>query len=98
MDSGRELGFLGILFRAGKLTIGSRIETSLRRGVLLVKAKDTDSGESRRLLSKAASRSIPVYEAPYGKAELGRALGREEVSLALLTDKKALKGLGKENA
>ena len=96
MDYARELGFLGILFRAGKLTIGSRIEASFRHGVLLIKSKDASSGEAKRLIAKAESRGLPVYEAPYSKEELGHALGRDEVSLALLTDKKALKGLGKE--
>ena len=87
---------LALSDRIENLPAPFRIEASFRHGVLLIKAKDASSGEAKRLIAKAESRGLPVYEAPYSKEELGHALGRDEVSLALLTDKKALKGLGKE--
>ncbi len=80
------LGFLGILYRGGRLLIGSRIEPSLSKGKLLLVASDAVSGESARLKKKAAGRGIEIIELENSKAELGSALARDEVSLALVLD------------
>ncbi len=90
------LGFLGLLYRGNRLVVGSKIEPAIKRGCLLLKASDAESGETMRLLKKAKTQSLPVLELPYGKEEAGHALGLEACSLILILDKKAALRLGKE--
>jgi ribosomal protein L7Ae-like RNA K-turn-binding protein len=85
----KTLGFLGILYRAHKALIGEEALHS-HKGALAYIASDA-SENSKRLAIKA-SRGLTTIDI-YSKVELGKALGKDEVSLVLVTDKKAAEKL-----
>lgn len=83
------LGFIGILFRANKLQIGSYLWHSMSEVKLFVKAKDADSGEAMRYEKKIRSAHLPLLVVDLSKEELGEAVGRDAVTFIGITDKKA---------
>lgn len=88
-------GLLGLLYKGGRLEIGSRVGESLHKGALLILPSGKRSGETARLITKCRTREIPILEVNETPEELGSALGKPAVSLVLITDKKAAKALTK---
>lgn len=83
------LGFLGILYRAKKLEIGSSLWHQMPKVRLFLKASDADSGEAIRYEKKIKNAHLPYLELPFSKEELGGALGKSEVTFVGITDKKS---------
>ena len=81
-------GMLGILNRAGLIAFGPAVEGSLRKGHLLLLAKDASPSALRRY----ASVPIPIYYVNT-KEELGAPLGRDELSAVLVLSAKGAKSL-----
>ncbi len=85
----RDLQFLGLLNRGGKLRIGPDCLNS-KRGHLLLLATDASNNSKKMFLSFASSRHIEVREI-HTKSELGECLGYQELSAILLEDDRAAK-------
>ena len=83
------LGFIGLLFRANKIQIGANLWHHMDQVSLFLKAVDAKSGEALRYEKKIQSRHLPLLEVPLTMAELGSALGRNEVTFIGVLDKKA---------
>ncbi len=83
------LGFIGILFKGHKALIGNEAK-NCSKGKLAFLASDASLNTKKEV--SHLLEGIPVIER-YSKAELGEALGYPEVSLILVTDKKAATSL-----
>ena len=83
------LGFIGLLFRANKIQIGANLWHHMDQVSLFLKANDASSGEALRYEKKIKSRHLPLLEVDLTMAELGSALGRNEVTYVGVMDKKA---------
>ncbi|MBE6126882.1 MAG: hypothetical protein E7182_02795 [Erysipelotrichaceae bacterium] len=80
-------GMLGILNRAGLTSFGPGMEKSLRKGHLLLLAKDASPRTLKELETKAEALGLPI-EWVKSKEELGTPLGRDELSAVLILSKK----------
>jgi ribosomal protein L7Ae-like RNA K-turn-binding protein len=82
-------GLLGISRKAGKLAMGADacIE-AMTAGQAYRLFLSQDAGESliRKLSRIAEKNSVPLQTAPVGKAELGRFIGRPDMSAVAVTD------------
>ena len=87
------LGFIGLLFRADKIQIGANLWHHIDEMKLFIKAKDATSGEALRFEKKIKSRHLRLLEVDLTMAELGLAVGRDEVTYLGVTDKKAAMAL-----
>lgn len=83
------LGFLGILFRAGKALIGEEARSSKKGKLAFIAA---DASENTKKETKNITDVLPTL-GDYTKSELGSALGYEEISFIVITDKKAADSL-----
>ncbi len=83
------LGFIGILFKGHKALIGNEAK-NCSKGKLAFLASDASLNTKKEV--SHLLEDIPVIER-YSKVELGEALGYPEVSLILVTDKKAATSL-----
>ncbi|MFA5421507.1 MAG: ribosomal L7Ae/L30e/S12e/Gadd45 family protein [Bacilli bacterium] len=81
-------GYLGLALRAGKALVGEAIIKvwSVRPIYLLLIAVDATSHTQNKLAARARDEKVTVLHA-YRKAELGRALGFDEVSSVAISDK-----------
>jgi ribosomal protein L7Ae-like RNA K-turn-binding protein len=84
----KTLGFLGLLYRGREVVIGEAIIEKMPKGFLLVLAADAAGNTVREYLPKAEHAGVPTLTLAT-KAELGRALGHDEVSAILVLSKKA---------
>ena len=84
-----DLSFLGLLNRGGKLRIGEDCLHSRRPALLLI-ASDASANSKKKYLEFALSRNLRALE-NHTKAELGLALGYEELSAVLIEDQKGAK-------
>lgn len=91
------LSLLGIARRAGRLAVGTHAVTMAakagRLGVLVVASDASDNAISRL---GSAARDVPRITAG-DRAELGRAVGRNEVAVAGVTDAALAKKIVEEN-
>ena len=79
----RPLRLLGLARRAGKLACGAdAVKGAAERARLILIACDAGSAVRR----EAAGYGKRVIGLPYGKEELGRAVGRESCAVAALID------------
>ena len=84
----RALSFLGLLNRGGRLVFGQGIESALHKIDLLLVANDAKNKE--RMIQKAISAKL-VLCTDFSKAELGSALGYDELSYIGIKGKKEAK-------
>ena len=82
------LGFLGLLYVAHKVVIGEELIENFSKVSLLIMAKDATSNQSASLKRKAERNHLPLIE-DFSKAEMGQALGHEEITFLGIIDKKA---------
>ncbi|MCI2111208.1 MAG: ribosomal L7Ae/L30e/S12e/Gadd45 family protein [Bacilli bacterium] len=87
-----ELGFLGLLYRGHQALIGKEAKAALAGVSLLVLASDASPRTTEEYASRAGKRGIPLLR-DVSKADLGRALGRKEVSCLAILGKKAAESL-----
>ena len=83
------LGLLGLARRAGAVTPGvGATRRALQVGALRLVVLATDASETqwRKVRGRARRAGVPV-EAVASRTELGRALGRTELSVAGVTDR-----------
>ena len=83
-----ELTFLGLLNRGGRILFGPSLEHSLGKVDLLLIA--TDAAHPERMEAKAKTANTITRKA-YTKAELGQALGYDELSFVAIRGKKEAK-------
>ncbi len=84
----RVSGYLGLANRAGKALVGEAITKvwSKRKIYALIMAIDAASKTQEKLAKLAHQQNVPTIYA-FSKAELGRALGFEEVSTVAISDR-----------
>ena len=85
----RALSILGLAARAGAVAAGTeRVREAARAGRLrlVIVALDAAANARSKMLPLLAARGVPVVEA-FDRADLGRAVGRSQLSAAGLTDK-----------
>ncbi|MCI1244878.1 MAG: ribosomal L7Ae/L30e/S12e/Gadd45 family protein [Bacilli bacterium] len=87
-----ELGFLGLLYRGHQAFIGKEAKAALAGISLLVVASDASPRIAGEYVLRAEKRGVPVLR-DVSKADLGRALGRKEVSCLAILGKKAAESL-----
>lgn len=88
------LGFLGILFRAHRLLIGEEAHREIKKGRYGFIASDASANSMKDAKNACDNSNVP-YSFLFTKEELGGALGYENVSFALVSDKKAAEKLAK---
>jgi len=81
-------GYLGLANRAGKALVGEAItKVWVKRKIyLLIMAEDAMSKTQEKLAKIAREQNITIIYA-FSKAELGHALGFDEVSTVAISDK-----------
>lgn len=83
------LPFLGLAYRGRNLVWGERIVlTAIRDKVARVVLVASDASENTvsRIMHRASENSIPVFELPEGKSELGASLGKSACASVAITD------------
>ena len=80
-------GMLGILNRAKAVAYGPEVEGKIRKGFLLLLAKDASPRSLKELRSLAETHGVPVVEIG-SKSELGAPLGKAELTAVLILSKK----------
>ena len=85
-------GMLGILNRAGLTRFGPNLEKELRKGALLLLAKDASPKILASYERNAEALRLPIHYIP-SKAELGAPLGRDELTAVLITSRKGAASL-----
>lgn len=85
-------GMLGILNRAKVVAYGPALENSLRKGHLLLLAKDASPRTLKTLENKATTQHLSIAYID-SKEELGAPLGKDELSAVLITNAKAAQSL-----
>lgn len=90
------LGFLGILNRGRKTLIGESAYQNIEKGRYAFLASDCSANTRKNALSSLKKKEMPLNQ-NYSKAELGKALGYEEISFILITDPKAAKKLNEND-
>jgi ribosomal protein L7Ae-like RNA K-turn-binding protein len=86
----KPLRLLGLARRAGKLVCGSDAvkEASVRAKLILI------AGDAGNTVKREANRyGKQVIELPFGKEELGSAVGRSECAVAAVIDKEFTRGI-----
>lgn len=81
------LSFIGLMRRSGHLFMGMDMSMELckkQRAKLLVLA--SDAGKSTVRKAQNVSGTVPALTLPYGKAEVGKALGKEGCAIFALDD------------
>ena len=84
------LRFLGLLNRGGQLYFGPTLEMRLGKVALLFVANDARNSD--KMVKKATGLHIPIVSR-FGKAELGQALGYDELSYVGIVNRKAAKAM-----
>lgn len=86
------LGFLGLLRRAGKITIGSTpVCDSVRDGRtgLVLMAEDISGNTKKTVLKSLSSYPVHIYIIKCSKAELSSALGKQAAVISVDDEKAA---------
>ena len=88
MKQNHPLSLLGLARKAGRLVLGAAaVEQKLRQGgALLLIASDASPHTTRRAGQWAGVTETDLRVIPYTKEQFGRAMGRSECALALVTD------------
>ena len=92
MDS-KTLGFIGILRRAGKITIGcDPVCDSVARGKtkLVLMAEDISENTKKAVLRRTEEYSPHIYIIKCSKSELSNAVGRQAAVISVDDEKAAL--------
>ena len=87
MDKARN--YLSLARKAGRIELGEEPVGAVARAQkarLLVVAQDASDHTWRRAKSFAAGTDQQCVKVPYTKAQLGEAIGRQELALAAITD------------
>lgn len=87
-DDKKVLGLLGLAKRAGKLVVGSQAtkEALVRNRLsLLIFSLDAANGTTRKFEMLANQKGIPILRVS-SKGPLGRAIGKESVSILGISD------------
>ena len=85
----RALNYLSLARKAGKLELGEEPVGSAaraQRARLVMVAQDASDHTWRRAKSFVAGTDQQCVKVPYTKAQLGEAIGRQELALAAITD------------
>lgn len=88
MEESKNLGFLGILFKAHKAEIGEVALAMIPKSNFAFLAYDASENSLKKAKS-ALMRNDIKWSEKYSKSELGHALGYDSVSLVVVLDKKA---------
>ena len=86
--SGRLLGLLGLAHKGGNIVLGRnavRLAARRERVRLLVLAADAGGALAKEMRRLGENAGLEIVRGPE-RTELGRALGRSEVSIAAITD------------
>ncbi len=89
MDSRNLLPFLGLCLRGGNLAVGEEPAEAVcraRKAKVLLIASDAAGNTLRRAEHFAQMGNCPCLTLPFEKGDLGRAVGRNSVALAAITD------------
>jgi ribosomal protein L7Ae-like RNA K-turn-binding protein len=87
MDLANNLGFIGLARKAGALEIGSdAVEAALTKGKAKLVIMTDDAGRSTitKFTLLCEAKSVPIMRASV-KLELGRTLGRSQLSVIAVT-------------
>lgn len=90
MTDDRTLSLLGLARRGGNLALGEEPVAeacTLGKAKLVLIACDAGDTTARRGARMAESAGTPAVTLPWGKAELGRQLGRASCALLAVTDR-----------
>lgn len=85
----KALNYLALARKAGLVELGEEpvgAATRALKGVLVVVARDASSHTWRRANSFVAGTNQQCVSIPFTKAELGIAIGRQELAIAAFTD------------
>ena len=91
--NGNTLGFLGLLRRAGKITIGcDPVCDSVSQGKaqLVLMAEDISSNTKKTVLKRTKAYSLHIYLIKCSKEELSHALGKQAAVISVDDEKAAL--------
>ena len=88
MEKDPRLGFLGILYVSRRAMIGEDFLSHLDKVRFVVKANNLTSNQSKSIEKMVISRHIPMDDS-FTSAELGNALGHDEINFIGIVDKKA---------
>ncbi len=88
MEKDPRLGFLGLLYVSKRAIIGEDFLSHLDKVKFVVMANDLSSNQSKAIAKKIASRHLP-QDISFSSAELGLALGHDEINFIGIIDKKA---------
>lgn len=85
----KAFGVMRIAAKAGKLILGEDAVSSAaahKRIRIVICAEDAGASTQRRAQRAAETASVPLITLPCGRAELGFAVGRGQMSVAAFTD------------
>lgn len=85
----RFLGFLGLLYKGGKITIGNKVLEE-KHLALVICPTDLSSGESERILTKLTNREVEILKI-FTSSELGLPFGKSEIHFIGIRDNKTAK-------
>ena len=91
----KTLGFIGILFRGDRILIGEQAREKISKGRYAFLAKDASENTKKEVTNLLEREDIP-FDSTFGKDELGKAIGYDEISFLLVTDAKAAKRMMNE--
>ena len=89
MEHNRSLGLLSISRKGGNIVYGEETvgaQTRAGRARLVILASDAGGHTLRRAKSFVAGTAQPIVTVPFGKDELGDALGTTSCAIAAITD------------
>ncbi len=91
----KTLGFIGIINKGRKVLIGESAYYQIEKGYYSFLASDCSENTKKAALKALKKKEMPV-DTSHTKGELGKAIGYQEVSFLIVTDKKAAKKLMSE--
>lgn len=86
------LGFIGIINKGRKISIGETAYYEIEKGYYSFLASDCSENTKKAALKALKKKEMPINSS-YSKKELGNAIGYQEVSFMIVTDKKAAQKL-----
>lgn len=90
MQNDKDLGFIGLLFKAHRAEIGEMALSKIKDANYAFVASDASENTLKKV-NLLLERYLIPHSNKYTKEELGHALGYGEVSLVVVLDKKAAK-------
>jgi len=85
----KSIGLIGMARRAGKLALGdAACAAAIKNGNarLILLASDAAENISKKARRLAGTANIPLLPLPFSKAEIGRALGYDRLSVVCVLD------------